>query len=253
MTSLNSLRWAVVIPAYNESKTILTLVQQILQQQPTSVIVVNDASTDTTARLVASLPVRLINNPENRGKAGSLWAGFEHAMTEQSDVVITMDGDAQHKASDLPRFIQSYHDNISKKEKSIIIGSRKRNPESQPFARYFANRFANFWISWAAGYRISDSQSGFRLYPVELLKKMQHLKQSQGFLFESEILIDAAKAGYYSNKVDIEAVYPKDRRPSHFKPYADIKKITQMVATKLYNDKFNIPGLIRVIFNIHSR
>ncbi len=251
MTSINSLKWAVVIPAYNESKTIVTLVQQILQQQPSSIIVVNDASTDTTSRLVASLPVTLIDHTENRGKAASLWTGFEQAFTEQVNVIITMDGDGQHKASDLPRFIQSYQDNISRNEKLIIIGSRKRNPESQPFARYFANRFANFWISWAAGYRISDSQSGFRLYPVGLLKKMQHLKQSQGFVFESEILIDAIKAGYYSSRVDIKAVYPEDRRSSHFKPYEDIKKITQMVATKLLKNKMNLPGLFRVVLNIH--
>lgn len=250
MTSINSLRWAVVIPAYNESKTILALLQEILQQQPTSIIVVNDASTDTTSELVASQPVTLIDHPENKGKAASLWTGFEKAFNEQVNFIITMDGDGQHKASDLPRFIQSYHDNINKQEKLIIIGSRKRNPKTQPFARYFANCFANFWISWAAGYRISDSQSGFRLYPVELLKKMQHLKQSQGFVFESEVLIDAVKAGYYSSRVDIEAIYPEDRRSSHFKAYEDIKKITQMVTTKLLKNKMNLFGLLKVVFNI---
>ncbi len=239
------LKWAVLVPAYNESLTIFPLINNILEFQPTQLIVVNDCSTDNTAELIKKLPITLINNPKNLGKAGSLWIGFEKAIDLDLDIVITIDGDGQHDPKDISKLIEKY----TQKKNNIIIGSRKRNPETQPFARYFANKFANFWVSWAAGYRISDSQSGYRVYPISLLKTIEPLRQSQGFVFESEVLIEAAWQGYYSDSIEIKAIYPEERRASHFKPFQDIMKITKMVASRLFEQNMNPRGLYSVITN----
>ena len=243
--SYKDLRWAVLVPAYNESLTILLLLNNILEFKPTQLIVVNDASIDNTVEIIDMLPIVLLNNVKNTGKAGSLWKGFEKAIDLNMDVVITIDGDGQHDPGNIPELIEKYLQNNNK----IIIGSRKKNPQSQPFARYFANKFANFWVSWAAGYRISDSQSGYRLYPVSLLKNIGLLKQSQGFVFESEVLIEAAWQNYYSEAVEIEAIYPEKRRASHFKPFKDIMNITKMVASRLFEKKMNLAGLYSVMTN----
>jgi len=239
------IKWAVLIPAYNEALTIRSLVSEVLLCKPTELIVVNDCSTDKTAELLAGSDITLLHNNENSGKAASLWKGFDHAMAMGMDVVITLDGDAQHDPQDIPRLLDCYKKNQDK----IIIAARKRNPDTQPFARFFANKFANFWVSWAAGYRISDSQSGFRIYPVSLLKKLDNIKQAQGFVFESEVLIEAAWQGYYSDSVEIKAIYPEERRASHFKPFQDIMKITKMVASRLFEQKMNLRGLYFVITN----
>jgi glycosyltransferase involved in cell wall biosynthesis len=245
-----NLKWAVVIPAYNEALTIKALIAEVLLQKPNRLIVVNDCSSDDTLAILKTLPLTLISNATNIGKALTLWKGFDKAIEMGVDIIITLDGDGQHDPNDIPQLLDKY---ISEPE-MITIGSRQRNPKTQPFARYFANKFANFWVSWAAGYRISDSQSGYRVYPVSLLKNLDKLKQSlskegQGFVFESEVLIEAAWQNVYSSSVEIKAIYPQQRRDSHFKPLEDISHITKMVAGRLLEKNMNLPGLYQIIFD----
>lgn len=248
------LKYMVIIPAYNEESTIQALIESILEQKPEQllpekILIVNDASSDKTASILDSMEsqplVKILHNSHNLGKAGSLWRGFEQAIQQNFDVVITMDGDGQHRTQDIPALLQSHLEHPER----LIIGARERNLKTQPLGRFLANRFANFWISWAAGYGVSDSQSGFRLYPVALLKKLGALKQSEGFVFESEVIIEAAWQGYYTSVVNIPTIYHKNRRPSHFQPWQDIKKITQMVARRLVITRFSLKDLFAAITN----
>jgi len=242
MTS--DLTWMVLIPAYNEASTILPLVQAVLAYHPNELVVVNDASTDNTAALLQDQPITLLNQPCNQGKAAGLWLGFDLAIAQNMDIVITMDGDGQHLPRDLPALLKQYQ----QQPNSLVLGARQRNPEIQPYARYAANRLANFWISWAAGCAVADSQSGYRVYPVTALKTMGRLKHSAGFVLESEILVEAAWQGYPLTHIPIEAIYAEDRRASHFHPMRDIAKITRMVMRRLWHKRFNLKGLWRVLF-----
>ncbi len=115
-----------------------------------------------------------------------------------------------------------------------------------PRYRYNANRFANFWIAWAAGYPISDSQSGFRIYPADLLERVRvaHHRAS-GFVFESEILIEAGRVGVTSLPISISAIYLPQARASHFRPVMDTVRIVRMVTWKLVSSGFNLRGLQR--------
>ncbi len=234
------LKYLVLIPAYNEEATIKALLEAVIQQQPDHIVVVNDASNDRTAEILVSYAdypeITILHNASNLGKAGSLWCGFDRAMEYQVDVVITMDGDGQHRAEDILLLLNKYQEYPG----SLIIGARQRDLSTQPLGRFLANRFANFWISWAAGYGVPDSQSGFRLYPVSLLRKIEGLRESDGFVFESEVIIEAAWQHVYVKTVAIPVIYHKNRRPSHFKPWQDIKKITKMVAGRLKKRNFSL-------------
>lgn len=238
-----ALRFMVIIPAYNEAATIASLVEQVLQQNPGQLVIINDASNDGTGEILDTLSrhpaVQVLHNAQNSGKAGSLWRGFELAMAQGVDAVISMDGDGQHRAEDIPALLQSH---VQQPER-LIIGARERNLKTQPLGRFLANRFADFWISWAAGYGVRDSQSGFRLYPLTLLNKLDALKNSPSFVFESEVIIEAAWQGHYSSVVNIPTIYHKNRRPSHFQPWQDIKKITRMVALRLLITRFSLRDL----------
>jgi len=246
---LAQIKWMVIIPAYSEEATIKAVIENVLKQQPAQLLVVNDASTDMTAEILQSIKnnslFEVLHNPTNQGKAASLWRGFETAIEQDMDVVITMDGDGQHRAEDIPALLKNHllH------PEQLVIGARERNLKTQPIGRFLANRFANFWISWAAGYGVKDSQSGFRLYPVSLLKKLGSLKDSEGFVFESEVIIEAAWQGHFSSVVDIPAIYHKNRRASHFQPWQDIKKITKMVARRLVITRFNLKDLFAAVTN----
>lgn len=221
-------RIAVVIPAYNEARSIANLVKRALQQVPL-VIVVDDASQDETAALLADLPVVLLRHRENLGKGAALAKGFRSALARGAKSVVTLDGDGQHRPEDIPRLVVRARQLPGR----IIIGSRAADRDAFPRSRYVANRVADFWISWAAGQNIDDSQSGFRLYPREVLETVaaDHHKR---FVFESELLIDAVRQGVGTEAVPIPALYDSAKlRPSHFRPVADIAAIVIMVAWKL--------------------
>tara|TARA_B100000315_G_scaffold252485_1_gene289400 strand:- start:38 stop:730 length:693 start_codon:yes stop_codon:yes gene_type:complete len=226
---------AVIIPAYNEGKTIRKIVQRVLLHCK-HVIVVDDGSNDETSAAIKDLPVVLLHNKVNQGKAVSLWKGIQTALKAGVSEVITLDADGQHLPEDIPRFIEMGKANPSQ----IIIGSRLANKAVFPLPRYYANKFANFWISWASGYYLEDSQSGFRLYPAPLLEKLNFkYNKSDSFVFDSEILIEAAKHGCRSLPLSISAIYDDNARHSHFRPVLDILCITRMVAQKLASQGFS--------------
>ena len=136
---------ALVIPAYNEAGTIAALAGDALAHCPW-VIVVDDGSTDGTAETLRGMPLTVLRNENNMGKGASLARGQQHAMAQGADAVITMDADGQHRPGDLPRFIAAFGNHPG----SLILGVRTRGSAAAPSLRVFANRFADFWISWAA-------------------------------------------------------------------------------------------------------
>ena len=232
--------FAVVIPAYNETLTILKVVREALKITPI-VIVVNDASQDDTVGLVKKTSAVLIDLPENGGKAKALQAGFSKALELGVDAVVTLDGDAQHNPLDIPK-LATYFDAYPN---TLCIASRLNDRQNAPRSRRMANGIADFWVSWAAGTPIADSQSGFRLYPVTLLQAIDLIYESKsGFVFESEVIIDAAHLGYDFVFIPIDTVYAKERRESHFRAGFDITHITLMVAKKLFKKGMNLPGLV---------
>jgi len=231
----------VVIPAYNEAATIVDVAGRA-RAQVARVIVVDDASTDSTAACLDGLDVTVLSNEQNQGKAGSLWKGIHYALQTGSHAVITLDGDGQHRPEDIPRLLEK----AAECPDQIIIAARDMDHEQVPRHRRNANKVANFWISWACGYPIADSQSGFRLYPASLLNAIElDVSADRGFVFESEILIEAALRGVKSQNVTIEAIYAENRRPSHFRPVTDIVRITRMVAWRLIRQGLAPLGLLR--------
>lgn len=233
------MRLAVVIPAYNEAMTIRAIVQQALVQTAI-VIVVDDGSTDRTGEALAGLPVLLLTHPENQGKAAALWDGFRAALEHDADFVATLDGDGQHLPADVEMLVRVATANPG----NIVIGARLNNRQNAPLARRFANRFADFWISWAAGYPIADSQSGQRVYPASLLRSVQVRHDSgAAFTLESEMLIRASQLGYQSIAVPISTTYLPDARASHFRPVRDVWRIVVMVAKSLLSQRMHLAGL----------
>ena len=233
------MRIVAVIPAYNEAATIRDVAIRTLRVVP-DVVVVNDGSTDATASELLHLPLTVVSNPANLGKGASLWRGFALALSEGADAVVTLDGDAQHHPEEIPRLIEAAQAHPGR----IIIGARLWDRQRIPPLRYFGNRFANFWVAWAAGFPVADSQSGFRLYPDSLLRDV-NVNPRARFAFESEILIEAGRAGVRSAAVPIAALYPPKGRPSHYRPAADTARIVRMIAWKLLSRGLDVPRLVR--------
>lgn len=239
-----ALSWAgvwIVIPAYQEAGTIRPLAQEALAQCP-RVIVVDDGSDDATAAQLHDLPVILLSHPQNRGKAASLCTAFDYALAQQARCVIALDGDGQHDPVDAPALLAAWQQHPQR----IVIGSRLHDRAHFPPARYRANRFACFWISWAAGHPIADSQSGYRVYSQDVMRIARDGSvRGSRFTFESEILIEAAMRGHATLAVAIPGRYPLHARHSHFRPVVDIAKIVLMVGRRLLRQGMAPLGLWR--------
>jgi len=234
---------AVVIPAYNESATIRDLAERTLKFVRT-VIIVDDGSTDDTVDCLNGLDLTIIEHDVNRGKSASLWDGMQYALDKGVDAIITLDGDGQHSPEDIPALLNKYR----QLPDTLVIAARLLNRQNAPRARLFANQFADFWVSWASGQCIYDSQSGFRLYPAAMLKivNVRH-DASRGFVFESEIIIESCRNNFACAAIPIKSVYHSNARPSHFRPVIDIAKIVIMVAWKIISRAMYLPGLIKII------
>jgi glycosyltransferase involved in cell wall biosynthesis len=208
------------------------------------VVVVDDGSEDGTSKQLARAPATVLRNNSRLGKAASLWRGIAYALEQRVDAIVTMDGDGQHTPEDIPALVAAAMENPGR----IIIAARLRKRECMPPARKFGNGMADFWISWAAGYPICDTQSGFRLYPTRLLKALDVPHDPEhGFVFESEVLIESAWLGHLSTTVAVDCVYQKSSRASHYRPTRDTIAIIRMVAVRLIRRGMHPLGLLRSV------
>ena len=231
----------IAIPAYNEERTIRGLAQAALALCP-RVIVVDDGSSDGTAVELDGLPVTLLRHAVNQGKAAGLRSAFANALQQDAQCVIALDGDGQHTPGDAVNLLRAWR----RHPKSMVIGSRLHDRSQFPLARWCANRFACFWISWAAGHPIADSQSGFRVYSAAVMTlALAGGVRGSRFTFESEILIEAADHGHLTLAVAIPGRYPQNARRSHFRPVVDIAKIVVMVGARLLKKGMHPLGLWR--------
>lgn len=234
---------AVVIPAFNESRTIRRIVHQVLQYCP-NVIVVDDGSVDGTSDQIKDLPITLIRNEENKGKGFSLLVGFAEALEKPVEAIITLDADGQHNPYDIERLAKA----AKQYPEHFIIGARLRNQEFSPRYRLRANKMADFFISLAARAWVKDTQSGFRLYPASFLKKLNLVPQkNRRFVLESRTVIEASQMGYSIAMLPIDASYPKDARSSHYKWVSDTAHISLMISQQLLKKGFEFRQLYKML------
>jgi glycosyltransferase involved in cell wall biosynthesis len=211
----------VLVPTYNNERTLVNVLTSILEYTD-QIIVVNDGSTDSTPALLREFPqVKVVSYLPNKGKGYALRTGFREAVQAGYDYAITIDSDGQHFAEDLPKFLKKLDDH----PKSIIMGARNMDQSSVPGKSSFGHKFSNFWFQFETGRKLSDTQSGYRLYPVRLLKDIRFLTRK--FEFEIEVLVTSSWKGIEVTEVPVRVFYAeKEKRVSHFRPFKDFTRIS---------------------------
>lgn len=216
---LNSTHFCVIVPTYNNHKTLKKVLDSILDFT-THIIIVNDGSTDETAGILEQYSqLTQIHHPKNLGKGRALRNGFRKAIEMQFEYAITIDSDGQHFASDIPNFIAE----IQKEPNSLLIGSRNMTQENVPKKSSFGNKFSNFWFKFETGIVLEDTQSGFRLYPLKLIPKQYYTNK---FEFEIEVIVRSAWKGIVVKNIPIQILYDPVERVSHFRPFKDFTRIS---------------------------
>ncbi len=212
----------MLIPTYNNERTLKRVIDGVLQFT-NSVIIVNDGSTDSTAQILKNYSqLEQIHVPENKGKGNALRVGFKKATALGYEYAITIDSDGQHFPEDIPVFIealeQAEHKNL------LLIGARNMEQEGVPGKSSFGNKFSNFWFWVETGIKLTDTQSGFRLYPLKALDKLKFYTNK--FEFEIEAIVKAAWNDVVVKNVPIQVLYDESERVSHFRPFKDFTRIS---------------------------
>ncbi|WP_426483394.1 DUF2062 domain-containing protein [Flavobacterium sp. 2] len=216
---LNTTSFCVIVPTYNNQKTLKKVLDSILDFT-TNIIIVNDGSTDSTSEILKEYTqLTQIHHPKNIGKGRALRNGFRKAIEQNFEYAITIDSDGQHFASDIPSFLEE----IQKEPNALLIGSRNMTQENVPKKSSFGNKFSNFWFKFETGIKLDDTQSGFRLYPLQLLPKQFYTNK---FEFEIEVIVRAAWKGIVVKNIPIQVLYDPAERVSHFRPFRDFTRIS---------------------------
>ncbi len=216
---LTSTNFCVIVPTYNNQKTLKKVLDSILDFT-TNVIIVNDGSTDSTSEILKSYSqLTQIHHPKNLGKGRALRNGFRKALELDFEYAITIDSDGQHFAADIPVFLEA----IQNEPNTLLIGSRNMTQENVPKKSSFGNKFSNFWFKFETGIKLDDTQSGFRLYPLRLLPKRFYTNK---FEFEIEVIVRAAWKGIVVKNIPIQVLYDPAERVSHFRPFQDFTRIS---------------------------
>ena len=217
----SKLKCCVIIPTYNNSRTLQAVIDDV-GQYALDIIVVNDGSSDPTSDILFSNPqVTVIAYHPNKGKGYALKKGFKCATDKGFRYAITIDSDGQHMAGDIGLFL----DKIEQYPDSLIVGSRLLRQKNMPGGNTFANKFSNFWYRLQTGINLPDTQSGFRLYPLNKIKRMHFI--TNRYEGELEMLVRAAWQGIKVSSVAISVYYPpREERVSHFRPFMDFFRIS---------------------------
>jgi glycosyltransferase involved in cell wall biosynthesis len=216
---MNQLKICVIVPTYNNHKTLKRVLDSVLQYT-SNIIVVNDGSTDATAKILGDYGNLVqIHHPKNAGKGTALRNGFKKALQLDYNYAITIDSDGQHFASDIPSFISV----LENEGDALLIGSRNMTQENVPKKSSFGNKFSNFWFWFETGHKLEDTQSGYRLYP---LKKIPVRYCTNKFEFEIEIIVRSDWKGIPVKNIPIQVLYDPSERVSHFRPFKDFTRIS---------------------------
>ncbi|MEO6732505.1 MAG: DUF2062 domain-containing protein [Ferruginibacter sp.] len=219
--NFDRLRVCVIIPTYNNAATLASVIESVAFYTK-NIIVVNDGSTDDTLAILQNFSfVQLVSYQKNIGKGGALRKAFAFATELNYNYAITIDSDGQHFAKDLPTFL----DKLLLSPDAIIIGARNMDHASVPGKSSFGHKFSNFWFKVETGISSPDTQSGYRLYPIFLLKDIRFITRK--YEFEIEVLVRAAWKGVKIESVPVSVYYPpKEERISHFRPFKDFTRIS---------------------------
>ncbi|WP_317170280.1 DUF2062 domain-containing protein [Taishania pollutisoli] len=222
-TGIEQINACVLIPTYNNEKTLQRVIDGVLEFVPAhTVIVINDGATDSTPEILSRYENRItvLKNEVNSGKGYSLRKGFHHACEKGYAYAITMDSDGQHYPSDLPKMIRECSENPD----TVLMGSRNMEQEGVPGKSSFGNKFSNFWFKVETLISLPDTQTGFRVYPLKPLKKMRLFTTK--FELEIEVIVRLAWKNVAFKPVPIQVKYDPDERVSHFRPGRDFFRIS---------------------------
>ncbi|MCX6751893.1 MAG: glycosyltransferase family 2 protein [Candidatus Nomurabacteria bacterium] len=190
----------VVIPVYNESAIIQSVITEIQLAGYKNIIIIDDGSMDSTYEQVSKNDVIVVRHYLNRGKGATLRTGIEVAKMLKADVVVTIDGDGQHNPNDIKKMLY-----LIWQGNDVVLGSRLFNSKGMPIFKIIANYFGNLCTWILCGLWVSDSQSGFRAYSKKAIAMIN--TRAERYEYDSEIIREIYRNKLKFFEIQIEVRY----------------------------------------------
>jgi glycosyltransferase involved in cell wall biosynthesis len=209
-----------VIPAFNEAARVANVVRRV-RPHVSEVIVIDDGSADATAKVAREAGATVIRHEQNRGKGASIISGLGYFAESSAEFAILLDADGQHDPAEIPHFMET----ARQAGAGISCGTRMQDTEKMPVIRKWTNQFTSWVTSKLARQRIPDSQCGYRLIARRVLPDLK--LSTARFETETEMLIQAGRAGHRIVSVPIRTIY-EPGRVSRIRPWQDTARFFKL-------------------------
>jgi glycosyltransferase involved in cell wall biosynthesis len=202
-----------LIAAFNEEAHVEAVVRGTLQHV-SSVVVVDDGSTDETAARARQAGAIVLTHERNRGKGCAVRTGLDYVLREACSHVLLLDADLQHDPAEIPRLLFGAEHGRG----DFVIAEREFKKEAMPRARYYTNVIGSAILTWFVGAPVTDSQSGFRLIRAELLRRIR--LTATRYEIETEMLIKLMRRGARLDRITVRRLHYADTH-SKMRPFRD--------------------------------
>lgn len=218
----------IVIAAYNEERKIKSVVTSLQQAGYSSIIVVDDGSRDNTAKVAEEAGAFVISHPINRGQGAALKTGFEYALLQNADIIVTFDADGQHVAEEIPLLTNP----VEKGEAAVSLGSRFLEKVSNvSWHRKLLLKGGAFIFRFFYGISLTDSHNGFRAFSRDALQRLD-LKEDR-MEHASEIVEQIAKKQLVYKEIPVTIIYTDYSLQKGQRSTAALKILWNMVKNKV--------------------
>jgi glycosyltransferase involved in cell wall biosynthesis len=210
-----------LIPAYNEAARVGEVVA-VARCHVDEVVVVDDGSTDETVTAAEEAGAKVLHHEQNRGKGAAIATALDYFGRSDAALAILLDADGQHDPSEIDKFV----DAAETERADVVVGTRMGDVRRMPWLRLRTNQFTSRVTSKLAGQEIPDSQCGYRLLRRAVLKDLK--LSTARFETETEMLIQAGRAGHKIVSVPIRTIY-EPGRASRIHPWRDTVRFFKLV------------------------
>ena len=242
------LKVITVMPAYNAATTLEKTVKDIPQGFADEIILVDDSSQDETVAIARRLGLTVITHSENKGYGANQKTCYDEALRRGADIIIMIHPDYQYDSSLIPLFGELIEKGIC----DIVLGSRVRTRKEcldsgMPLYKYISNRLLTILENLITGQNLSEWHTGYRAYSREVLEKIPFHENSNGFVFDSQFLIQAAYFGFKMGDLPVPCRYMSEASAIGFTGsvvygIGTIKAVFQFILQKLHLVKFSLFG-----------
>lgn len=198
----------VVLPAFNAEKTLLRTVNDIPREYVDEIVLVDDCSRDDTLKVAGELGLTVKKHDQNKGYGANQKTCYTLALEKGADIIIMLHPDYQYD----PKLIKYFVDFIRDGYFDVMLGSRVRSRREalaggMPRYKYFSNRILTLFENLASGQNLSEWHTGMRAYRREVLEKINFEKNSDDFIFDTQVLFEIVKCGYKIGEIPVPVRY----------------------------------------------